>query len=249
MFSDKLAFAAALAACLVLPGAAGAVVGGAPGEAAIERASLMVLSSNGGVCSGIVLAPDVIATAAHCLTGAAEYRAHWRDERGEPVLAAIAAIVVHPDYDPRAIETRRRSIDLALARLAEPLPARFVPALLDASSASAAERVVLAGFGVETESDARGLTSGTFRAATLDVVEPYGPSRILVWLSGRGAGACHGDSGGPILRGDAVFALTSWTRGEGARACGSLSQGILLGPQRGFLDATLASWGRSARWR
>lgn len=249
MVGTKLARTAALAACLVLPGAAGAVIGGAPGEAALERATTMVLSSNGGVCSGVVLAPDVIATAAHCLTGAAEYRAHWRDERGEPVLAAIAAIVVHPDYDPRAIETRRRSIDLALARLAEPLPARFVPALLDPSPAAAAERVVLAGFGVETESDTRGLTSGTFRAAILDVVEPYGPSRILVWLSGRGAGACHGDSGGPILRDGAVFALTSWTRGEGARACGALSQGILLGPQRGFLDATLASWGRSARWR
>ena len=32
--------------------------------------SVMVLSSNGGVCSAVVLAPDVVLTAAHCVTGA-----------------------------------------------------------------------------------------------------------------------------------------------------------------------------------
>lgn len=242
--------AAALAACLsLLAVPAAAVVGGAPGDSALARSALMVLSSKGGVCSAVALAPDVIATAAHCLTGAPEFRAHWRAADGTPVLAAIAAVAVHPDYDAGAIEGRRRSIDLALARLAEPLPGSFAPAKLDAGTAARDETVTLSGFGVGEEADTAGRTSGSFRSARLAVVEPHGPSRILVWLSGTGAGACHGDSGGPISRDGLVFALTSWTRGEAGRACGSLSQGILLGPQRAWIDATLGAWDRAASWR
>jgi hypothetical protein len=36
--------------------------------------------------------------------------------------------------------------------------------------------------------------------------------------------------------------------GPKGRACGALTQGILLGPQRAWIDRTLAAWGRAARW-
>jgi len=47
----------------------------------------------------------------------------------------------------------------------------------------------------------------------LPVVEPYGPSRILVWLKPAAgpAGACQGDSGGPMASGETVAAITSWS--------------------------------------
>ena len=89
--------------------------------------------------------------------------------------------------------------------------------------------------------------TGTFRSAALGVVEPHGPSRILVWLraaSGR-AGGCQGDSGGPVTDGDgAVVAVTAWIGG----GCGGLTQGVLLGPQRDWLDRIVSGWGRAARW-
>lgn len=243
------ALAAALAGLALALGPARAVVGGTPETGPLASATLMILSSNGGACSGVVLAEDAVLTAAHCVAGAAEHRAHWRDASGAPILAAIAEIAVHPGYDAGAIEARRRSIDLALVRLAAPLPAGFRAAALVATSASAGEAIDLYGYGVAQEGDAGRLTGGTLRRARLSVVEPYGPSSILIWLAGRAAGACHGDSGGPIVRAGAVFAVTSWTRGSNGAACGDLSQGVLVGPQRAFIDATLGRWGRGADWR
>jgi hypothetical protein len=83
-----------------------AIVGGAEDQGPLARQSVMVLSSKGGVCSAVVVARDVVLTAAHCVTGAAEHRVHFRDEAGEPVLIAPSAKAVHPGYNAKAIETR-----------------------------------------------------------------------------------------------------------------------------------------------
>ena len=84
---------------------------------AARARGVMVLSSKGGVCSAVVVARDVVLTAAHCATGADQHRVHWMGEDGKPVLIAPAAKAVHPGYDAKAIAARRRSIDLALLRL------------------------------------------------------------------------------------------------------------------------------------
>jgi Trypsin len=241
----------AFAGSAVAATAAQAVIGGTEDQGPLSRASVMVLSSKGGVCSGIVVAADVVLTAAHCVTGAPEHRVHYRDG-GAPVLIAPAAKAIHPGYDANSIERRRRSIDLALLRLPEALPPRFETATLSAASAAHGAHIVIGGYGVSRERDHR--STGTFRTTQLPVVEPYGPSRILVWASGShagGNGACDGDSGGPItLAGStAVLAVATWARGGGKRDCGQYSQGVLLGPQRLWIDGTLAGWGRQAQWR
>jgi hypothetical protein len=237
-----------LALALVGPASTGpalAVVGGAEADGPAAGA-VMVLSSRGGVCTGIVLAPTVVLTAGHCASGG-EHRIHYK-EGAEPVLAALSGTAVHPGYDAGAVEGRRVSIDLALVRTAAPLPARFVPQALSATPAAAGDALGLGGYGAARVGDAR--STGTYRTATLPVVEPYGRGKILVWLQGRGSGACGGDSGGPIGRDGAVVAVAGWARGEGGRAagCGGLTQGVLVGPQRAWIDATLARWGAAARW-
>jgi hypothetical protein len=237
---------AALLALLPLP--AQAIVAGAEDAGPLSRAAIMVLSSRGGVCSGVVVARDAILTAAHCVTGATDYRVHYRGDDGRPVLLGPAALAVHPGYDKGAVAGRRRSIDLALVRLGAPLPARFTPATLTPASPSKGEAVTFGGYGVAREGDGR--STGTFRTVELSVIEPYGRSTILLWANGAaGAGACEGDSGGPVASGGAVAAVTSWASGAGRKQCGALSQAILLGPQRSWIDATLAGWGRQAAWR
>ncbi len=236
---------AALALAAATP--ARAVVGGTEEAGPLAGATVMVLSARGGVCTGIVLAPGAVLTAGHCAAGGAELRLHWREAGGvEPVLKPVAAVAVHPGYDAGAVAGRRRSIDLALLRPAEPLPARFAAATLSPAPAATGTRLTLAGYGAARPGDPR--STGTFRSAALPVVEPYGPSRILVWLQGSGtAGACQGDSGGPVAdAGGVVLAVTSWATGP--KGCGGISQGVLVGPQRDFIDATLLRWGASARW-
>ena len=84
---------AVLAAALWLAGSpARAIVGGAEAPAG---GAVMVLSSKGGVCTGVVLAPDTVLTAGHCLADAREHRVHFRDAAGAPVLVDVAAQALH----------------------------------------------------------------------------------------------------------------------------------------------------------
>lgn len=230
-----------LAAALWLAaGPAGAIVGGAEAPAG---GAVMVLSSNGGVCTGLVLAPDTVLTAGHCVAAGREHRVHFRDDSGAPVLVEVAARAIHPGYDAGAAAGRRKSIDLALLRTATPLPPRFAPVTLSAAPPRAGERLTLAGYGAAKPGDPR--STGTYRSVSLPVIEPHGPSRILVWLQSGAGGGCQGDSGGPITGPDgSVLALAAWIGG----ACGGLTQGVLLGPQRGWIDRVLEGWGRNARW-
>lgn len=243
-------------AVIVVTGAAspaGAIVGGAPGGPG-EAATVMVLNDQGGVCTGIVVAPAAVLTAAHCAPAGAALRVHYKETDGTPALLPPREAIRHPGFDARAIQSRTRSIDLALLRLPADLPARFQPATLAAAAPRQGERVTASGWGVSAEG--RPETTGTYRHAMLGVIEPYGPSRILLWAADpatggktAGAGVCQGDSGGPIWQGGAVIAVSTWSTGPAGRQCGLLSQSVRLGQQRGWIDATLARWGLAAAWR
>ncbi len=248
---SRLAGLVAAAAALSVGSArpVSAVIGGAESASPPAGSAVMVLTSRGGMCSGVVIAPDVVLTAGHCVAGTAETRIHFKGPDGAPVLIAPSARALHPGYDPGAIAGRRRSIDLALVRSSEPLPGRFAPATLSADMPRKGDAVALGGYGLAQGGDPR--STGTFRSAALGVVEPYGPSRILLWLAGAGrAGACEGDSGGPVaLPGGAGVAVTSGAAGSGGRDCGAMSQAVLLGPQRDWIDRIAAAWSREPAWR
>jgi hypothetical protein len=231
-----------------------AVLGGRDGGPA-QSSTLMVLNARGGVCTGIVLSARTILSAAHCVDGGVDLRIHWKEAGAEPVLIQPASVAVHPEFNGGAIANRRRSIDLVLLRLSSPLPAQFVPAsLVDAGLPRAGSAITLAGYGVLREGEAR--TTGTYRSAALVAIEPYGPGRILIWATdpagaGKkpGIGACQGDSGGPMTLGDGgIVAVASWSTGPSGKSCGLLSQGVLVAPQRAWIDRTLSNWGESASW-
>lgn len=236
-----------LALCLLLPASllstwpAAAIVGGAD---APPGGAVMVLNAAGGMCTGVVLAPDAVLTAGHCAAGPHALRVHYRGTDGAPVLVEVTARAVHPGYDPGAVAKRRRSIDLALVRIAEPLPPRFAPATLGMQAPRAGESLTISGYGAARPGDPR--STGTYRSVAVPVVEPYGPSGILVWLrGGQGAGGCQGDSGGPVTAADgSVLAVSAWIGG----ACGGLTQAMRLGPQRDWIDRTLDEWKVKAHW-
>jgi hypothetical protein len=196
----------------------------------------------------------VVLTAGHCLPKGRQIRVYAPAPdapAGAPHLIAPAASAVHPGYVPNAAGTRRRSIDLALIRLPEALPPFFAPAMLGVAQApGAGDPVAVAGDGLANESVAN--SSGKPRAVTLSVVEPYGRGTILLWAApaaGAGAGACEGDSGGAMFgTAGSLVAVIAFAEGSGNSHCGKLTQGVLVAPQRAFIDATLGKWGAAARW-
>lgn len=231
----------------VLATCAGAITGGSEGGP-LSGATLMVLNDRGGVCTGIILERDAVLTAGHCVAGAGQVRLHWRST-GEPVLKEPASIALHPGYNGRAIAERARSIDLALVRLKEPLPSQFaVAGLLAGAQPRKGEKLTVAGYGLAREDDPR--SSGIYRSASLDVVEPYGPGKLLLWAANAAqAGACTGDSGGPMISGnDKVAAVSTWASVGKKSGCGGVNQGVLVAPQRAWIDRTLQGWGRRANW-
>lgn len=194
-----------------------------------------------GFCSGVVLSERVVLTAAHCVAGPIDTRVHWRGSDDQPVLIDVERVVTHPGYRARAPQTRERSVDLALVRSARPLP--FSRASLSSRDALAlGERVRIGGFGLAREGDGR--SGGTFRTGDLVIRAPL--SHLLGWAQsedGRKLGACTGDSGGGMFDASGeVVGIIAWTTGQSGRGCGGVTQSILVGPQRAWIESVIAGW-------
>ena len=229
-------------------GPARAIVGQSTDDDALAPHVVMVLQHVGataGFCTGVVVAQDVVLTAAHCVPAGADLRVHLPSPPYKPVLLPVIGLAVHPDYRPDAIRSRERSVDLALVRLKHPLPAASTPAALaHVEGGKVGESFTVAGFGVTQEGQAT--TSGMLRATTLILHPPE--SSLLLWATdpqGRGGGACTGDSGGPVVATgtEAVAALVLWSAGIKDAHCGALTQAVWLWPQRAWINRVFQAWG------
>lgn len=236
---------AALAALFVSANGAAAMVGASEAGGPLERHVVMLLkrdAQGAGFCSAVLLDDRTLLTAAHCVGRPQDLRAHFRAD-GKPVMLDVAAVATHPDYRADALKTRARSVDLALVRLATPLPARYEAANLSRDARfDVGARLRVAGYGVTREG--AGETGGQFRSALLAVRAPLGA--ILVWLQapdGGRQGACTGDSGGPIFTTNGeIAAITAWSTGPNGKGCGGITQGALVAPQRSWIDKVRAGW-------
>ena len=248
-----LALASGFAA-LGLPQCGQAMVGGAPpAPAEFGRSVVMILGSSGTACTATAIGRDLLLTAAHCVQPGADYKLLGSEPGQPPVLKNILRIERHPQFEIGRLFNHLATADVALIKLAEPLPARISPALIAGGDESVAvgDSLVVAGYGVTVRGDGR--TGGTARAATLVVTGQPGSLQIRLYdpvskgLS-AGLGACAGDSGAPAFRtsgeAPAVLGVVSWSTGPNlTTGCGGLTGITPLARYRGWIVETARKLG------
>jgi secreted trypsin-like serine protease len=237
----------ALAGLLALLSAADAMVGGAQLAAqAIARHVVLIVSPN-GACTGVAIAPDLVLTAAHCVTKGGTFRLAAFDGN-RPMIKPVLSVAAHPQYAPR-----EDAPDVALVKLAPNPRPNLLPVPLSDRRApiSVGDHFIVAGFGVSTPGDRR--TAGKLRSATL--VATGKPSTQIVSLidphtlgEKAGLGVCNGDSGGPVFeRRDyrlTLVGVISWTASaDGEPRCGFISGVIPLPRYHYWIVETAAKLG------
>jgi secreted trypsin-like serine protease len=211
-----------------------AMVGGAqPAADGAGRSVVMLDGSGGTVCTATAIGRDLLLSAAHCVQPGSEYKLLENPASREAKLKDIARIERHPQFDLKRLFAHLATADVALLKLAEPLPAKIPAAHLGSESATVGvgDTLVVAGYGVTVRGAER--LDGIVRAATLVATGQLGTLQVRLFDSrtkgeSAGLGACTGDSGAPAFRQEngslALIGVVSWSTGPKLTAgCGGLT--------------------------
>jgi hypothetical protein len=233
--------AATALAVLVLAAPAGAVIGGTS-DTTNQYANVGALQLHVGTdwfdfCSGTLVRPDVVLTAAHCTDflvdvgpdgfGPADLRISF-DPEGDAAFSTVDHIVVNPNWftaGPCIANSKSRCLsspaeDIALVFLDAPVagitPAMIAPAgYLDGLDLKS-ETFTVVGYG--TDAFITGSAAAPKAITVFDGVRSYRevsaipatdafPDRFLKITQG----VCFGDSGGPLFHDGTLVALNTWT--------------------------------------
>ena len=227
------------------------VGGGAPSSDGVARSVVTIVGSRGNFCTGSLIAPKIVLTAAHCVQPGAEYRI-VDNSSGQPVLQTVRNVAIHPGFRMEAMLAHRATADVALLQLELPAKGK-APAVLGMPSIPIAvgDRFTVAGIGVTVRGD--GKSGGTIRVAGLVATGKPGTLQIrLVDPVGQGTrdglGACTGDSGAPVFEdkpsGPVIVGVVSWSTGpNGSAGCGGMTGVTPLTLYRDWLLQTAWQWG------
>jgi secreted trypsin-like serine protease len=215
-------------------GPTAAMVGGArPAADGVGRSVVMLDGSGGTVCTATAIGRDLLLTAAHCVQPGSEYKLLENPSSREAKLKDVARIERHPQFELKRLFAHLATADVALIKLAAPLPAKIPATRLDSESETVVvgDALLVAGYGVTVRGAER--LDGLVRAATLVATGQPGTLQIRLFdprTKGEspGLGACTGDSGAPAFReengGLTLIGVVSWSTGPKLTAgCGGLT--------------------------
>lgn len=185
------------------------IVGGEV-EAAYPAVGAIVEGGN-PFCTATLVRPDIVVTAAHCLT----------ELEGQPIqmyfgpnandldtgsVVGVEAYRVHPSY------AQDEEADIAIMRLSEAVDIAPIPFNSEPLAAGVeGDQARFIGFGTWGYNNPQGDGAGIKRSVDVTITEI---SANWFRYSENGKGTCHGDSGGPALLDiggvERLIGVTSW---------------------------------------
>jgi hypothetical protein len=207
-------------------GRAGAIVQGdelAPNHPAASW-TVMVVGENGRLCSGALVGPAVVLTAAHCVQGAGRLRIEAVQPNGQPLRAPVLQFEAHPSFQPNQQPRFQPGADLALVLLGAPIRDIDGALEIEPNPVEVGKDVTIFGFGAAQDRDQA--SARVLRGAVLEHAGVYRHSsgataQFAQDRAGKaqvaGAGACGGDSGGPVVFGNpekgGLVGIITWAAG------------------------------------
>ncbi len=154
------------------------------------------------ICSGSIIAEDLVVTAAHCLGpyASAELTVFFGvDKNQSGVTYKVVKQILPPTYIPDQKIDRN---DIALLLLEKQIPASYQPAQMisDSDILKSNDFVLLAGYGINVTAMPNNGDGGlgVLRYTEQNIIEPnYGNTEALINIKNKGT--CNGDSGGPAF--------------------------------------------------
>jgi hypothetical protein len=269
----SLAVLVALLAAALTSAPASAIVGGTDqvSDGFVAPLAFIEISEPTGLagCSGTLIAPSVVMTAAHCVyettkrgnllgiapPSALTVRVGSRDVSNSAlgVGAHVVAVLPQPYY---RWDGTHHFHDIALLALDRPLAQ--TPARLAEQRPAAGKSLLIAGYGRSSTRDHKGPSE--LRIGEIDAADPktchliseaFNPSWLFCGSAAQdhpavpGGTACFGDSGGPAFASEntagnvVVEGVISY--GSGLDCENSRSYLTLVASERGFIDRALAT--------
>lgn len=176
------------------------------------------------VCSGTVIAPHAILTAAHCVQGETLPQIALGDALAGATRHPALAALVHPDFDPQTLDHDLAIVIVEPTLGIEPLP--YATTL----NAAAGTTIEVVGYGWTVAND----PSPPARRTGTSVLDSIDDLRLV--SHAMPSQACEGDSGGPALLDGQVIGVSS----SGDVSCTQLARHTRADVHADFIAGVLA---------